>query len=144
MSIKSLKRKFRRKKICVSFSCPKDHSIKKLGSLAKRCVLQPVHTQTDTHTDRVTTKGTLSGFQDFLVTFWWMNSKFNLITKILLVELTRGFSSMKPYSNDILQLERSIPPSPLLAVVMTLISLRKKIHVQVQKHYILQFLIYVI
>ena len=53
-------------KKCVSFSYPKDHSTKKLGSQAKRCALQPVHrrTHTQTHT-KVATEGTLSGFQDF-------------------------------------------------------------------------------
>ena len=101
------------------FSCLKDHSTKKLGSWAKKCVLQPdngrtdgqtdthgsvksvkmqisknknmciflmsqvslnskirflsqkvcpvARSQTDRHTDRVTTEGTLSGFQDFFL-----------------------------------------------------------------------------
>ena len=101
------------------FSCLKDHSTKKLGSWAKKCVLQPANgrtdgqtdthesvksvkmqisknknmciflmsqvslnskirflsqkvcpvarSQTDRHTDRVTTEGTLSGFQDFFL-----------------------------------------------------------------------------
>ena len=48
----------------VSFSCPKDPSSQKLGSQAKRCALQPADTQTDT---KVTTEGTLSGFQDFFL-----------------------------------------------------------------------------
>ena len=101
------------------FSCLKDHSTKKLGSWAKKCVLQPANgrtdgqtdthesvksvkmqisknknmciflmsqvslnskirflsqkvcpvarSQTDRHTDRVTTEGTLSGFHDFFL-----------------------------------------------------------------------------
>jgi len=103
----------------VFFSCLKDHSTKKLGSWAKKCVLQPANgrtdgqtdthesvksvkmqisknknmciflmsqvslnskirflsqkvcpvarSQTDRHTDRVTTEGTLSGFHDFFL-----------------------------------------------------------------------------
>ena len=52
------KRKF------VSLSCPKesDHSTQKLV-----CPVAHSHTDTDTQTDRVTTEGTLSGFQDFFL-----------------------------------------------------------------------------
>ena len=58
---------FEKQKKCFSFSCPEDHSTQKLGSYVKRCALQPVHTH------RVTTEGTLSGFQDF---------SFNLLSRI--------------------------------------------------------------
>ena len=46
----------------LSFSCPKDHAIQKLGSQVKRCALQLSDRQTDT---KVETDDTLSGFQDF-------------------------------------------------------------------------------
>ena len=109
----------KKKQKYVFFSCLKDHSTKKLGSWAKKCVLQPANgrtdgqtdthesvksvkmqisknknmciflmsqvslnskirflsqkvcpvarSQTDRHTDRVTTEGTLSGFHDFFL-----------------------------------------------------------------------------
>ena len=40
MALKSDFSKFRKTKKCVSSSCPKDHSVQKLGSQANRCVLQ--------------------------------------------------------------------------------------------------------
>ena len=50
MPIKSIKMKIsKNKKKYVSFSCPKDHSTKKLGSQVKRCDLQPANGRTDTH-----------------------------------------------------------------------------------------------
>ena len=57
---------FGKTKKCVSFSCPKNHSTQKLGSQVKRCSPQPGYTQTHTHT-KLTTEGTLSGFQDFFL-----------------------------------------------------------------------------
>ena len=58
--------KISKNKKCVFFSCPKDHSIQKLGSQVKRCDLQPPDGQTDRQTDtKMTTEGTLSGFQEF-------------------------------------------------------------------------------
>ena len=113
----------------VFFSCLKDHSTKKLGSWAKKCVLQPANgrtdgqtdthesvksvkmqisknknmciflmsqvslnskirflsqkvcpvarSQTDRHTDRVTTEGTLSGFHDFFPSAYHQGSAQN-------------------------------------------------------------------
>ena len=65
MYIKSVKMKIlKNKKKCVFFSCPKDHSTQKSDSQVKRCALQPGYRQTDT---KVTTVGTLSGFQEFFL-----------------------------------------------------------------------------
>ena len=115
------------------FSCLKDHSTKKLGSWAKKCVLQPANgrtdgqtdthesvksvkmqisknknmciflmsqvslnskirflsqkvcpvarSQTDRHTDRVTTEGTLSGFQDFFPSTYHQGSISKYLSK---------------------------------------------------------------
>ena len=61
MPIKGVKIKNSKNKKSVSFSCPKDHSSKKIGSV-------PCSPSTDTQTHtKVTTEGTLSGFQELFL-----------------------------------------------------------------------------
>ena len=66
MPIKTVKMKISKNKKYISFLLPKDHSTQKIRFLGQKvCPVACLHT--DTQTDRVTTVGTLSGFQDFFL-----------------------------------------------------------------------------
>ena len=54
--------KISKNKKCISFSCHKDHSIQKLGSQVKRCVLYLVYTRTDRQIDYCGHPFRVSGF----------------------------------------------------------------------------------
>ena len=69
MPIKSVKMKISKNKKMRFFLMSQGSFNTKISFLGKKCALQTVYGHTDTQTDRVTTEGTLSGFQGFRIFF---------------------------------------------------------------------------